>query len=141
MPHHTIRLRGGWESTDTPDNAVSSRITLPLASLHLSSGPFKLIRSFQTPRLDWNEETLWLRLADVPGLISVVLNDRLLLRSPISERVVWLPLRDSVQARNRLVLEVDLERARNGLSAGMRWGDIALEIQRGVVSAPPPAER
>ena len=99
MSEHRIRLRGGWLLRETtPRDATPRRITLPLAGFDANAGKIILFRSFQRPPLDPGRESLWLRLDDVPGLLSVSLNNRrIALVSPGVSNVL-VPLGDDLLA-------------------------------------------
>jgi hypothetical protein len=72
-------------------------------------------------------ESLGLRLDDVPGLRSISLNERELIRPDPQATSLWLPLPPVLPPRNQLTL--DVEPADSGTQS-MPWGTIALVIIR-----------
>lgn len=139
MPEHRIRLRGGWEVLDSGGGGLPSRLTFPLKAFPDGVGRVRLARSFQTPPLDPRSETLWLRLDAVPGLVSVLFNDRELARGPFGTAVLLLPLGDALPARNRITLDVAPCPGSGCPSEEFPWGEIALVIARGDLPADPGA--
>ncbi|CAN5889553.1 hypothetical protein BH23PLA1_BH23PLA1_25890 [soil metagenome] len=134
MPEHLIRLRGAWQchSLNDPD-APPRRLDLPTSWLDFPSGRLRLTRRFQGPAIDLDWERIVLRLADVPGLLSVRLNDREI--TPVARsfgsEVVDLAIKVAPRASHLLALEVDL-----GGAGVERWGSIALVV----LSEPQPPE-
>ena len=123
MTEHLIRLRGAWEfqTSDGP-----RRVDLPTTWPPGAPAPLLLARRFNRPRVDAGRETIGLLLEDVPGLLSVRLNDREVARPGPGSGTLEVPVEGMLTPKNLLVLEVD--------PAGVRaepWGRIALVI-RGV---------
>jgi hypothetical protein len=128
---HLIRLRGGWECIGGHfggDPAVPARLTLPVDWPDGLHEPLRLTRRFSAPPLDPEREQLLLRLADIAGLCSVALNDRLL-AAPAGESALELPLAEHIAARNVLVLEVDPRAWADAPGARLGWGSIALVVR------------
>ena len=139
MPEHRIRLRGGWEFQVTGGSPWLPRQTLPLIAFPDGPGPVRLARNFQTPPMDAGSETLWLRLDAVPGLLSVVLNDRVLARGPFDKPVLDLTVGDALRPRNRLVLDVQPPAKSDSPFGVFPWGDVALVITHGLEPSDPDA--
>lgn len=130
MLEHAIRLRGGWEWHNPAGVTPPQRVSLPFDRWSLGAGKARLVRHFQRPPIEAGRETLWLRLDDVPGLISVALNGHPLNAGPLSENAGPWPL-EGLEARNRLELEVDPA----GISPEGRsapWGHVSLVIRTAV---------
>lgn len=131
MTEHLIRLRGGWEPGGPSANDLKRPFRLPLRDF--PEGPAadaRIVRRFQTPRLEPASDTLWLRLDAVPGLISVVLNDREIARRPFPEGPLLIPLGEDLPARNRLILVVEVLPPDRAPPPDFLWGDVALVIRR-----------
>jgi hypothetical protein len=129
MSEHRIRLRGGWLLLEpTSRDATRRRITLPLGGFAANAGKIILFRSFQRPPLDPGRESLWLRLDDVPGLLSVALNDRRIALVPNGVSNLLVPLGDDLPARNQLQLDVDPLAGRHASKPDAPWGEVALVI-------------
>jgi hypothetical protein len=136
---HRIRLRGPWECEPlcrlSPQGDVAGplppalRMTMPCrwheGGLSDFAGRVRFTRRFGYPgRIDAGER-VWLTFAGVDGTAEVWLNDRPLGRhegaaGPFEHDVTAL-----LEARNRLVVEVEELTGRGGL-----WGEVALEIRR-----------
>jgi hypothetical protein len=126
MPGHLIRLRAAWDRRDPADveaDAAPARVDLPL-DRPIAGAPFRLERRFGRPRLG-PRESIRLRLEDVPGLVAVTLNDRVLARPGPGTTDLTLDPGPALQARNLLILDVD-----PGLwdAPPESWGTIALEV-------------
>ena len=128
MPEHPIRLRGGWELHPPTAGGVPEKVALPLDGWPPQWGPARLVRRFQTPPLDPDRETLWLRLDAVPGLRAVTLNGHPLATDPLSGATVLLPLGAACSTRN--VLELVVEPCRAAVDRDLSpWGEIALVVR------------
>jgi hypothetical protein len=130
MQEHIIRFRGGWEWRESPSGTTPGaprRVTLPLTWPVDVCGPVRLVRPFQSPRIDPLVESLGLRLDDVPGLRSISLNERELIRPDPQATSLWLPLPSDLPPRNHLTL--DVEPADSGTQS-MPWGTISLVVLR-----------
>lgn len=130
MKEHCIRLRGGWVGTNRDDpDASSFQIALPAHFDHNAIRRLRLSRRFQRPPLDHATEALWLRLGQVPGLLSATLNDAPLLLVPHASDLIEIPLSD-LPPRNLLVLDVDLPAQSDVEPARPSpWGEVALVIR------------
>ena len=124
MPEHKIRLRGGWLQIHPDRNTFGSWLTFPLAQFPNSPDDLRFARSFQRPPLDPERETLWLDLQSVPGLISIALNGRGLVREANPGHVESLPLGIDLPSRNQLILQVN-----PSIRPEQPWGVIALVIR------------
>lgn len=128
MAEHRIRLRAAWDLAPAPGGppGPARRVDLP-APWPGDAGPTALLRrGFGRPRLDPGRESARLELADVPGLVAVVVNGRRVEPGP-GEGVLSVPLPDPLPARNVVELEVDLA----GLDPAARarpWGSIAVVV-------------
>lgn len=121
---HWIRLRGGWD-TDPPSER---RISLPLNTPEPLTTRSRLVRPFQKPPLQPGRESLWIHLADVPGLVQIHLNgEPLPLHNSLPNQ--WIRLADDLPQRNRLVLEVEPLQPSSVASPPFVWGSIALVIR------------
>ena len=128
MAEHRIRLRGAWDwRIQTDEEEFVRPVNLPA---HWPIGfdrPFRLVRKFGRPPIDPGSGRVRLELVDVPGLLSVHLNDREVGQAD-GDRLDWVvELTEPLLARNELVLEVDL-RSTNRAEAANEWGAIALVI-------------
>lgn len=128
MTDHPIRLRGGWERLLPEGDGKPERVTLPLGRWPEEWGPTRLVRRFQTPSYSARDQSLWLRLDALPGLVSLSLNGRALGVSPFPEGPMMLPIGTACEARNVLALNVEPTRIAVG-SAGSTWGIIALVVR------------
>jgi hypothetical protein len=130
VAEHQIRLRAAWRLRIVDAAAeAESRVDLPTVWPPGFVRPFRLSRSFRRPQINNPSETLVLRLGEVPGLRTVVLNGRAQSWSSSDWGAVELPLDDSLPARNELVLEVDPRYWPPGGSLAQPWGSIALVIR------------
>jgi hypothetical protein len=138
VAEHLIRLRGGWEwlgpgSDAAPDAAgTSRRVALPIVwpAPPAVGAVVRLSRAFATPPHDRCLETVVLRLAEVPGLISARLNDGAPARPGPDACDLEMPLDPERTGRNLLVLELDPRAARGQTGAAPRaWGVVALVIR------------
>jgi hypothetical protein len=124
MPEHLIRLRAAWEGEfPNPQDGTRQRIDLPTLWRPAPSGPFRIRRRFQAPRLGADEEVR-LRLLYVPGLAAVRLNGQAL---DFDREVALEGLRPGP---NELVLDVDpREWAAEVAAGGISWGEVVLVIR------------
>jgi hypothetical protein len=135
MHEHIIRLRGGWErhgASGPGSGDEGRRVALPLVWADDGASRLRLVRFFQTPPIDSRSETIDLRLDDVPGLVAVELNGRLLARPAAGTESLRLALAEGLPSgsRNRLVLEVERVEPAPGAGSGRPWGQVALVIRR-----------
>jgi hypothetical protein len=126
MYPHRIRLRGPWEQEALPARAEAPRrIDLPCNWNELPLGGASRVRfrrRFGYPgRIDAHER-VWLVLAGAAQRLEVAVNGM-----PLGEQE-GLPCEIDVtallQARNELVLDVDVPAERRG-----PWGEVSLEIR------------
>ncbi len=130
MPEHLIRLRGPWwiAAPDQPD-APGHRFPLPTEGPWPAAPTHLLSRRFQAPQYDPDHESVGLRLADVPGLTAVRLNEQPLIiyteeLAPGSART--LDLNGSLRPGSNL-LELLVNQS-GSAPAGSVWGQVALVI-------------
>ena len=126
MEDHVIRLRGGWFREELDDGHGRIRVTLPVVWPDELTGVVTLLREFQRPPIDTDQQSIMLRLDDVPGLRSVEFNGTILARPKNETTRDSFDLTNRIGDRNRLRLEVDVALAR--LEPGSHWGVIALVI-------------
>jgi hypothetical protein len=126
---HLIRLRGGWDRQAPSDPQTAGKIALPLTSSPAGSVPVWLVRHFQTPPIDVARESLWLRLSDCPGVVSVVLNAREIARPGPSGEPLILPINLEPAGRNRLELLVEPPVRPDTSNEPTVWGHVALVIR------------
>src|SRR5262245_2522600 len=137
LPHHLIRLRGGWELIDLEGPCQApARLVLPASRSVLTSRKVRLVRRFGRPPYDPSRETLLLSLHRVEGLHSLSLNGRSLTVQATGVETAELTLSD-LNDRNELILHVEL-RDPSGASStpSADWGEIALVIRRNTSAGP-----
>jgi hypothetical protein len=100
---HTIRLRGFWSVTTTPDKKA-----------HLHS------RGFGRPRTLDADERLWLVCTHVPGQAQILLNQTLIEELPAAGPLA-IDITPYLQARNHLIFIV---------CSAAPLGEVALEVRR-----------
>jgi hypothetical protein len=130
VTEHRIRLRGGWgcralglaASADEP-------VTLPIRWNPPFSGPIRLTRRFGRPPFDPQRQALILRLDQVAGTRSILLNGQLIAGvSP--ERSLYELSIDHPRDRNLLVLEVQPPvPATEAAGDPAEWGVVALVLR------------
>jgi hypothetical protein len=129
MTEHLIRLRGGWSfQLDDPARQQPARsCTLPTTALE--SGPSGLIlrRSFHAPGPLDPGERVSLRVANVPGVRRVILNDRVLVDETVDDvQPREFDVTAQMTGRCLLILEV---REAGWTSPADGWGHVALAIR------------
>ena len=105
--------------------ALGARLSFPLTRFPEGQVDLRFSRSFQHPPLDHDREALWLDLQSVPGLISIVLNGRELVREVNPGHVESFSLGIDLPLRNQLVLQVD-----PSVRPEHPWGVVALVIRQ-----------
>jgi hypothetical protein len=135
MREHRIQLRGGWRRIDPGSGAAAAGwVTLPIRWPPGPAAPVRLLRDFGAPAIDPLRERLSLRFGRVPGLLAAWLNDREIVRPPLTAPILEIELEGVLTSRNRLVLEVD-PAAEDPEAA---WGEIALVVRPRAEGAPSP---
>ncbi len=89
-------------------------------------GRIELIRQFGKPPIDLRIERVTLELSQIRGLLAGWLNGRSVVRETDQSNYWSVELLESLLPRNGLVLEVDLDEARQSDTA---WGEISLLIR------------
>lgn len=130
MAEHLIRLRGGWlwQELDSPATCPI-QTTLPAYFDSRDGVRVRLSRRFGRPSLDHQTETLWLRLQNVPGLVSIMINGSPIPLHQDDTQPLEIAMKD-LPDRNLLVLEMsnpEADAARQ--AAAHAWGEIALVVR------------
>ena len=130
MKEHRIRLRGGWLWIDpTSSDSTPRRVSLPLPGFPHESQRVILFRSFQSPPLEPDRETLWLHLQSVPGLVRLTLNEHELHEEPDHQKGLLYRIGAALPAHNRLILDVHPADAKNDQGVQASWGEVSLVIR------------
>jgi len=127
---HRIRLRGGWGccAAGLPETD-EHRVTLPMRWSPDGLGRMRLTRRFGRPPFDPDRELLILRLDQVAGIRSMLLNGQPVAGVAPERSFYELQINHS-RDRNLLVLEV--ERPLPGMEsagASAEWGIVALVVR------------
>jgi len=130
VTEHRIRLRGGWGccAAGLPQ-ADEQRVTLPIRWRPDGPGRLRLTRRFGRPPFEPEREVLVLRLDQVAGIYSILLNGQPVARVSPDRSQYEIQLE---HGRDRNLLELELEPPLAGVdAAGPRaeWGLIALVIR------------
>jgi hypothetical protein len=130
VDEHRIRLRGGWECRTAGSlECEERRLTLPVRWGSEDCRRLVLTRRFGRPPLDQGRQVLLLKMDQVEGIVSLVLNGRPIGATAAATRCYEIEVTDLAE-RNVLVLEVELPESRPD-AAGSReeWGVIALVVR------------
>jgi len=130
VTEHQIRLRGGWEycAAGLPESD-HQRVTLPIRWKPDGLGRIRLTRRFGLPPVEPGREVLILRLDQVAGTHSIVLNGQPVAGVSPERSLYEIRLE---HGRDRNLLELDLEPPRAGVDAAgaaAEWGIIALVVR------------
>ena len=131
MSEHRIRLRGAWqchfrEGDSVEGTEVVRRVDLPCKWPDDLPGRIQLIRKFGKPPIDFQIERMALELVQIRGLLAGWLNGGSLVRVKDQSNCWSVKLPEPLLLRNTLVLDLDLDEARQSDSS---WGEISLLIQ------------
>ncbi len=137
MSEHAIRLRGAWQYRPLTDSQTPPRrVDLPTHWTDEIEERLLLTRRFQAPAIETTKERLSIRFANVPGLLSIQLNEQDITPEtlPSASEAFDVPVRLLAGSTNLLVLEVDLQGQRSHQESDSgetrdAWGVIALIIQ------------
>ncbi len=128
MSEHLIRLRKAW-TAQALEGGSDAPWTLDLPTvLNTHSGPLRLTRRFQKPRIDPESEAVLLRLGQIAGLRSATLNGREIAILTTRIEHVEMPVTHLLQDRNTLELVVEVSALTRPAESLRAWGEIALVI-------------
>jgi len=130
VTEHRIRLRGGWGccAAGLPESD-EQRVTLPIRWSPDGLGRMRLTRRFGRPPFDPDRQVLILRLDQVAGIQSIVLNGQ-----PIAGVCPEMSLHELQinHARDRNLLVLEMEPPLPGMEsagASAEWGIVALVVR------------
>jgi hypothetical protein len=122
---YRIQLRRAWIATGAPDKPVHVELPFPLSEPE--NLPDRLERSFHRPPL-LEREQVWLEFSEVPGLVSIRLNQVEARASQLDsdQGILRWRIDQNLLRHNRLELVIDTIQAKS--SRAEQWGGVAIVI-------------